>query len=70
MKIPRETFLRTPLTLSATRQRFTFPRLNFAEAPVTNVKPATIWQPILQRQLEVTMYGGSYVVNLLKQKVV
>jgi len=34
------------------------------------VKTDTIWQPRLQRQLGVTMYGGSYVVNLFKQKVV
>jgi len=39
----------------------------------TAVSPSlsdTIWQLTLQRQLGVNMYGGSYVVNLLKQKVV
>jgi len=45
-------------------------RLNFAEAPVNSARTDTIWQPTLQRQLGVTMYGGSYVVSLLKQKVV
>jgi len=45
-------------------------RFNFAEAPVKNFKTDTIWHPTLQRQLGVTMYGGSYVFNLFKQKVV
>jgi len=35
----------------------------------SNVKTYTIWQPTLQRQSRVTMYGGSYVVNLFEQKV-
>jgi len=38
--------------------------------PVKNVKTGTIWQPTLLRQLGMTMYGGSYVVNLFKRKVV
>jgi len=33
------------------------------------VKTDTIWQPTIQRQLGVNIYGGSYVVNLFKQKV-
>jgi len=49
---------------------FTCSRSNFAEAPINNVRTDTIWQPTLQRQLGVTMYGGSYVVSLFKQKVV
>jgi len=44
------------------------PRINCAEAPVKNVKTGTVWQPTLQRQSEVTIYDGSYVVNLFKQK--
>jgi len=44
--------------------------LNFAEAPVKNVKADAIWQLTLQRRLGVIMYGGSYVVNFFKQKVV
>jgi len=38
--------------------------------PVKNVKTDTIRQPTLQRQLGVTMYAGSYVFNLFRQKVV
>jgi len=46
------------------------PRFNFAEAPVKNVKTDTMWYLTLQRQLGVTMHGGSYlVINLFKQKV-
>jgi len=45
-------------------------RFNFAKAPVKGVKTDTIWQPTLHKRLGVTMYGGSYVVNVLKQKVV
>jgi len=40
-------------------QRFTCPRFNFAEASVKNIKTDTIWQPTLQRQSGVTVYGGS-----------
>ena len=47
----------------ATAQRFTCPRCIFAEEPVKNVKTDTIRQPTLQRQMEVTTYGGSYVVK-------
>ena len=46
------------------------PRFNFAEAQVKNVKTDAIWQPTRHRQLVVAMYGGSYVVNLFKQKIV
>jgi len=47
------------------------PSFNFAEVPVRNVETDTIWQPTLQRQLGVTMCGGSYlVINLFKQNVV
>jgi len=56
--------------LSAIAWCFTCPRFNFAEALVKNVKTDTIWQPTLQRQLGVSMYGGSYVVNWFKEKVV
>jgi len=35
-----------------------------------NVKTDTIWQPTLQKQLGVTMYGGWYVINLFKEKIV
>jgi len=35
-----------------------------------NASGNPIWQPTLQRQLEMTMYGGSYVINLFKQKIV
>jgi len=46
------------------------PHFNFAEAPVNDVKTDTISQLTLQRQLGVTMYGGSsLVINLFKQKV-
>jgi len=51
-------------------QRFTCLRLHFAEAPVKDVRTDTIWQPTIQRQLGVTMYGGSYVDNLFKGEVV
>jgi len=50
-------------------QLFTCPGFKFAEAAVKKVKTDTIWQLTLQRQLVVTMYGLSYVVNLFKQKV-
>jgi len=44
-------------------------RFNFAETLVKNVKADSIWQPTLQRQLGVTMYGGSYLAfNLFKQR--
>jgi len=39
--------------------------LNFAKTPVKNVKTYTIWQPTLQRQLGVIMYGSSYEINSL-----
>jgi len=42
-------------------KRFGATRFKFVEAPVKNVKTDTIWQPTLQRQLGVTMYGGSSV---------
>jgi len=48
-----------PKLFSATAQRFTCPRYNFAKAPTENLKTDTIWQPRLQRQLGVTMYGSS-----------
>jgi len=44
--------------------RFACPGFNFAEAPVKKVKTDTIWQPTSKTiGGEVTMYGGSYVVN-------
>ena len=43
---------------------------NFAKAPVKNVKIDAIWQPTLQRQLGVTTYIRSTVINLFKQKAV
>jgi len=57
-------FLRTPAIA------FQCPRFSFAEPPVKNIKTDNIWPPALQRQLWVTMCGGSYVVNLFKQKAV
>jgi len=42
------------------------PSFQVAEAPAKNVKTDTIWQPTLERQLEVTMYDGLHVVNLFK----
>jgi len=61
---------RGPLNACATAEHFTCSRFNFAEAPVNNVNTDTIWQPTFQKQLGVSVHGGSYVVNLFKQKVV
>jgi len=46
------------------------PSLQLCKRTGQNVKLDTIWHPTLQRQLGVTMYGGSHVVSLIKQKVV
>jgi len=35
-----------------------------------SVKTDRIWQPTLQRQLGVTIYGGSHLVDLFKLKVI
>jgi len=42
------------------------PSFQLCRSTGQNVKPDTIWQSTLQRQLGVTMYCGSYVVNLFK----
>jgi len=55
-----------PKRSAQTRSVSHAPSFQVAEAPAKNVKTDTIWQPTLQRQLEVTMYDGLHVVNLFK----
>ena len=49
-----------PLNAQGNWVAFHIPRFNLAKPPVIT---DTIWQPTLQRQLVVIMYGGSYVFN-------
>jgi len=61
---------RAPTRLAQLRSVSHASSFQLCRAPVKNVKTDTIWQTTFQRQFGVPLYGGSYVLNLFKQKVV
>jgi len=66
---PEKIVTARPLNVYRNCVAFHVPSFQLCRSTGQKVKTDTIWQPTIQRQLWVNMYGGLDVVNFFKQKV-